>query len=81
MNWGDIWVENDRLGCLSAMSLQNAGCEVSELWIGRPEKRFASKVNDSESLSFLSEVNHFLGRGLEFECNVTQILCRERLSY
>lgn len=34
----------------------------------------------SACLSFLSEVNHFLGNKLEFGCNVTQIMCRERLS-
>lgn len=62
-------------------SLQNGGCEVTEVQTGQPRGHLASQVDDAESLSFLREVNHFLGNKLEFGCKVTQIMSRERLSY
>ena len=65
------------------LALSQALCKTMversvEVQLGRPKWPFASQVNDSESLSFLSEVNHFLGNKLEFGCSVTQIMCRER---
>lgn len=69
----------------AGLSLRQALCKMMALRSVRwgmwgPRRHFASQVNDSECLSFLSEVNHFLGNKLEFGCNVTQIMCRERLS-
>ena len=70
----------------AGLALSQAVCEAKversvDVQISRPKWPFASQVNDSESLSFLSEVNHFLGNKLEFGSSVTQIMCRERLSY
>lgn len=72
----------------AGLALSQALCKAKrsversvDVQISRPKWPFASQVNDSESLSFLSEVNHFLGNKLEFGYSVTQIMCRERLSY
>lgn len=53
--------------------------EVSEVRIRRPQSRFASRINGSESLPFLSEANHFLDHRLECGCKVTRVTCGERL--
>lgn len=76
---GETFPWKRRVGAVfEAGCLPNDGCEVNEVSLRGPQRHFASQVNDSECLSFLSEVNHFLGNKLEFGCNVTQIMCRER---
>lgn len=67
----------------AGLALSQALCEAKversvDVQISRPKWPFASQVNDSESLSFLSEVNHFLGNKLKFGYSVTQIMCSGR---
>lgn len=82
LRMGETFPGTGKVGLPLSRALCRMMAPRSVRWggLGTSKRHFSWQVNDSECLSFMSEVNHFLGNKLEFGCNVTQIMCRERLS-